>query len=159
MLRVIEAPYRLDSIATSARIDAVTATRWWSARSFSRAAASLVVSCSSECILPEKKVADCQSDRCKFEHPGRATAGTSGNRFGALSGGGFGGKLVPCLQGGIYEQLWKDRCKTVVKMFVLPPPSSLNISLKYLLLFIYYACPTPLSLVHPLKLGISYITL
>ncbi|KAJ5153075.1 uncharacterized protein N7482_009553 [Penicillium canariense] len=31
-------------------------------------------------------------DRCKYEHPGRATVGTSGNRFGALSGGGFGGQ-------------------------------------------------------------------
>ncbi|KAJ6111863.1 hypothetical protein N7523_007924 [Penicillium sp. IBT 18751x] len=30
-------------------------------------------------------------DRCKFEHPGRATSGSSGNRFGALSGG-FGGQ-------------------------------------------------------------------
>ncbi|OQE37392.1 hypothetical protein PENCOP_c010G03284 [Penicillium coprophilum] len=30
-------------------------------------------------------------DRCKFEHPGRSTAGPSGNRFGALSGG-FGGQ-------------------------------------------------------------------
>ncbi|KAJ5970789.1 uncharacterized protein N7479_000707 [Penicillium vulpinum] len=31
-------------------------------------------------------------DRCKFEHPGKPTAGPSGNRFGALSGGGFGGQ-------------------------------------------------------------------
>ncbi|CAG8186732.1 unnamed protein product [Penicillium nalgiovense] len=30
-------------------------------------------------------------DRCKFEHPGKPTAGASGNRFGALSGG-FGGQ-------------------------------------------------------------------
>ncbi|KAI2721064.1 hypothetical protein DTO006G1_2033 [Penicillium roqueforti] len=30
-------------------------------------------------------------DRCKFEHPGKPTAGPSGNRFGALSGG-FGGQ-------------------------------------------------------------------
>lgn len=30
------------------------------------------------------------SDRCKFEHPGQSTF-ASGNRFGALSGGGFGG--------------------------------------------------------------------
>lgn len=30
------------------------------------------------------------SDRCKYEHPGQSTFG-SGNRFGALSGGGFGG--------------------------------------------------------------------
>ncbi|KAF4771752.1 hypothetical protein HAV15_004582 [Penicillium sp. str.  len=30
-------------------------------------------------------------DRCKFEHPGKPTAGPLGNRFGALSGG-FGGQ-------------------------------------------------------------------
>ncbi|KAJ6114709.1 hypothetical protein N7486_000487 [Penicillium sp. IBT 16267x] len=29
-------------------------------------------------------------DRCKFEHPGRNTAGSSGNRFGALAADGFG---------------------------------------------------------------------
>ncbi|KAJ5797777.1 uncharacterized protein N7503_007073 [Penicillium pulvis] len=29
-------------------------------------------------------------DRCKFEHPGRNTNGSSGNRFGALAAGGFG---------------------------------------------------------------------
>ncbi|KAJ5930309.1 hypothetical protein N7466_005802 [Penicillium verhagenii] len=29
-------------------------------------------------------------DRCKFEHPGQGTAGSSGNRFGALAAGGFG---------------------------------------------------------------------
>ncbi|KAJ5652099.1 hypothetical protein N7507_009525 [Penicillium longicatenatum] len=29
-------------------------------------------------------------DRCKFEHPGRNTTGSSGNRFGALAAGGFG---------------------------------------------------------------------
>lgn len=32
-------------------------------------------------------------DRCKNEHPGQTTVG-SGNRFGALSGGGFGGKSL-----------------------------------------------------------------
>ncbi|KAJ5766962.1 uncharacterized protein N7511_004578 [Penicillium nucicola] len=32
-------------------------------------------------------------DKCKFEHPGRSTAGPSGNRFGALSG--FGGTSSP----------------------------------------------------------------
>ncbi|KAJ6087456.1 hypothetical protein N7467_006370 [Penicillium canescens] len=32
-------------------------------------------------------------DKCKFEHPGRSTAGPSGNRFGALSG--FGGTSAP----------------------------------------------------------------
>ncbi|KAJ5306144.1 hypothetical protein PENANT_c024G04822 [Penicillium antarcticum] len=32
-------------------------------------------------------------DKCKFEHPGRATAGPSGNRFGALSG--FSGTSSP----------------------------------------------------------------
>ncbi|KAJ5469630.1 hypothetical protein N7539_009248 [Penicillium diatomitis] len=31
-------------------------------------------------------------DRCKYEHPGRGTTGASGNRFGALSGGGLGGQ-------------------------------------------------------------------
>ncbi|KAE8390210.1 hypothetical protein BDV23DRAFT_172545 [Aspergillus alliaceus] len=30
-------------------------------------------------------------ERCKFEHPGQSTLG-SGNRFGVLSGGGFGGR-------------------------------------------------------------------
>lgn len=35
------------------------------------------------------------SERCKNEHPGQATMGSSGNRFGALSGGGgFGGTFV-----------------------------------------------------------------
>ncbi|KAJ5918115.1 hypothetical protein N7454_010490 [Penicillium verhagenii] len=29
-------------------------------------------------------------DRCKYEHPGQATAASSGNRFGALAAGGFG---------------------------------------------------------------------
>lgn len=43
------------------------------------------------CNAPEI-VADLESDRCRYEHPGRASTGASGNRFGALSGG-FEGKL------------------------------------------------------------------
>lgn len=37
-------------------------------------------------------------DRCKNEHPGQTTVG-SGNRFGALSGGGLGGKSLFCFPG------------------------------------------------------------
>ncbi|KAJ5692450.1 hypothetical protein N7462_001873 [Penicillium macrosclerotiorum] len=37
-------------------------------------------------------------DRCRFEHPSQATTGTSGNRFSALSGSGFGGECH-CLYG------------------------------------------------------------
>lgn len=33
------------------------------------------------------------SDRCRFEHPSQSALG-SGNRFGVLSGGGFGGMSV-----------------------------------------------------------------
>ncbi|KAJ5594216.1 uncharacterized protein N7459_000424 [Penicillium hispanicum] len=31
-------------------------------------------------------------ERCRYEHPGRATEGSSGNRFGVLSSDGFGGQ-------------------------------------------------------------------
>lgn len=43
--------------------------------------------------------------RCKFEHPGKSGSGP-GNRFGALSGGGFPGMFLNLLFRRVEASVW-----------------------------------------------------